>query len=46
MKHSKLYACLSYLSILIIIPALVPGKDSKAACYWQDSVDSVMASIK
>lgn len=28
MKHSKLYACLSYLSILIIIPALFSGKDS------------------
>lgn len=27
MKHSKLYAVLSYLSVLIVIPAIAAGRD-------------------
>ena len=45
MKHSKLYACLSYLSILIIIPALVPGKDSFVRFHLNQGLLLLIANI-
>ena len=45
MKHSKLYACLSYLSILIIIPALVPVKDSFVRFHLNQGLILLIANI-
>ena len=45
MKHSKLYACLSYLSILINIPALVPGKDSFVRFHLNQGLILLIANI-
>lgn len=45
MKHSKLYACLSYLSILIIIPALIPGKDSFVRFHLNQGLVLLIANI-
>jgi len=45
MKHSKLYACLSYLSILILIPALIPGKDSFVRFHLNQGLVLLIANI-
>lgn len=45
MKHSKLYACLSYLSILIIIPAFAVGKDSFVRFHLNQGLVLLIANI-
>lgn len=45
MKHSKLYAVLSYLSLLIIIPAIAGGRDSFVRFHLNQGLVLLIANI-